>query len=232
LKVGLGYGLWCSRATLYFLRDKLVEAGFEPVWLDLDRDIGLTISDYLDQVERKVIQQKISLVIGHGMAGILCARVCDKHPELIKKMVLLAPAAPRGVFPIRNLYQIREIIFNIWQFLKTLSWPSRKSFERLSFNSHQKLGLDWDYLEMIVPEPNTIVFSLIFTGIFLSYVTCPTYFITGTRDRVMPYAVSYRMLKKHFRSINNTFSLAPGHDHFSILKNEGIARNIIDFLKT
>lgn len=232
MKVGLGYGLWASRASLYFLRDKLIEAGFEPIWLDLNREKDLSLNDYFNQVERIVIKEKISLLIGHSMAGLLCSKVADQHPEIVDKLVLLAPAAPRRIFRIRNWYQILSMILNPFEFIKTWSLPSRRTLERLSFNRHEKLKIDWDYSELIVSEPSRVVNNLIFRSLPLLYVTCPTYFITGTKDRMTPHKITYRMIKKHFRSLDNTFSLAPGHDHFSILKSQEIAKNIIDFLKT
>jgi len=52
-------------------------------------------ADYVDAVERRLMQGAPAMLVGHSMGGIVVAQVASRRPELVTKAVFVAALLPR-----------------------------------------------------------------------------------------------------------------------------------------
>ncbi len=237
MKIGLCYGMWSSQQTLSLLYSKLIEAGYEVVWLrqDIDRRNTRTITDCIKLAYQRVIKHQVTMLAGHSMGGLICMKVVEQmlntcNSGQIKKLLLFTPAAPRGIIPIDNLDQIMGILSSWFDLTKETFCPDIKTAGKVLYNQHSQLGLGWNYNDL-KPDFSSLFKSILVPGVSVSSVRCLALIISGDSDKTVSPRISKSIYQKYFLSGSSELIIAEGHDHMSIVNHQEVVEQGINFLK-
>jgi pimeloyl-ACP methyl ester carboxylesterase len=205
---------------------------------DPDPRLGSTgILDYVKHLEREIGKPHTPILMGHSMGGLLAQILAARG--LAKALVLLAPAPPRGIFPltfsvlrcfIRPLFRYgfwrkhHRISFkkSVYAILHLLPPDDQKAiYEKMVFESGRaaaEIGLWWADRGKA-------------TQVDERMVTCPVMVIAGKKDRITPEKVVRKVAKKydaldHYRVFENNAHWLIGEPGW-----EEIAKYISDWLK-
>lgn len=171
---------------------------------DPDPRLGSTsILDYAENLEREICEPDTPILMGHSMGGLLAQILAARG--LAKALVLLAPAAPRGInaltFSVLRCFMRPLLRFGFWRkhhrisFKKTLYGvlhlmppdDQRAIYEKMVFESGRaaaEIGLWWaDRCKA--------------TQVDERMVTCPVMVIAGKKDRIVPETVVRKVAKKY-----------------------------------
>jgi pimeloyl-ACP methyl ester carboxylesterase len=161
-----------------FFKQRLNEQGVE---VDVPRLDGnnfeaLTITNQLSIIH-ETIGNRPAILFGSSLGGYLAALYAARHPDLVERLVLLAPAFQ---FPTRwrQRYSEKDIA----------RWKSEGSIPVFHYGENKLMRLGYRFIEDTVQyedEPDARQPILIFHG---------------TRDDIVPYIVSETFCVTHPRS--------------------------------
>ncbi len=181
--------------------------------------IGLL--DYAADLEHQIASLDAKpIVMGHSMGGLL-AQILGSR-DLAKALVLLAPAAPEGIFSIRPSV--------LRTFLRVMSkWGFWNKPMRLSFGAAL-----YSTLALMTPEQRRDIYAnMVYESgraaaeigfwffdkrhaarVDASKITCPVLVVGGSRDRITPATVSKKIAQRYPGF--STYMEYPDHAHWVI----------------
>lgn len=209
-------------ATPYFIYDKiaagLIKEGYKVLRYDL---LGRGLSErvkkaytpelfasQLDDITKAIIGNKPFYLFGTSMGGTIVTTYASKHPEKVKKLVLLAPAgmvfdAP-AYMKIARIPVIGELIFSTMG-CKILTKSCAKeiiySGDKVKEDYMEKFAFCTQYKGMALATLSSLRNTILnfeedrkgYDGVRENNI--PTLVIWGTKDQTMPYYQAERMQK-------------------------------------
>lgn len=162
------------------------------------------ILDYVSDLKEIVQNLKtIPILMGHSM-GALLAQILATQVEC-KALVLIAPAAPRGIFSMK-LSVIRTFwsCFNQWSFwLK----PIRPTFKEIAYGAFQLMPYEEQKRmhDQFIFESGKAASEIGFaafdknkaSAVDETRITCPTLILAGSQDRIIPLNTVKKIYKKY-----------------------------------
>lgn len=170
-----------------------------------DSHLGrLSLIDYADALAAQITAAgERPIVIGHSMGGLLAQMLAARG--LARAAVLLAPAAPAGVWAIGP-----SVVRSFWGVLTTWAFwrkPVRQTFEAASYSLLNRLPPDErrQVYGRFGPESGRVVFEI---GLWLldarhaarvdaQKVDCPMLVVGGREDRMTPPWASRRVARRY-----------------------------------
>lgn len=206
---------------------------------DPDPRLGkMSILDYAEFLDREIRQfETLPIVMGHSMGGLLAQILGSRG--LAKALVLLTPAAPRGILSIKP-----SVLRSFWSVLtKWGCWrkPMRQSFDEAVYSMMHLIPEDErrKAYSRFVYESGRAACEIGFwlldwrkaTRVDASQVTCPVLVIAGGKDRITPASVVRKVAEKY--ETVSTYKPFPDHAHWVIGEPgwEDIAQYIEAWLK-
>jgi len=212
------HGMWGSAWYWQNYKNVFEKAGYRCVTTTLryhdmdpkaapDPRLGSTsLLDYAEDLEREVrgLSDK-PIIVGHSMGGLLAQMLGSRG--LAKALVLLTPASPSGIIPIR-LSVIRSFLSVLlrWGFWRR---PMRQTTNEAVYSMLQLLSPSEqrNAYERFVYESGRAFCEIGFWPLDLrgaarvdeSKVTCPMLVIGGAQDRITPVSVVRRVAKKYHK---------------------------------
>lgn len=210
--VVLIHGMWCTGANWDRVRSLLEPRGYtchapslpahEPVPDQPQQVAAVSLRDYLAFMEDYVRAQNFSqppILIGHSMGGLLAQQLAARIQPLA--LVLLTPAAPWGVNPLRwsNIVAFARALLR-WGFWRR---PHKPSAERAALSAFNGIPVDRHprLYEGLVHESGRVLFEAGFwwadwrraTAVDTRAVQCPVYVVSAGEDRLTPTPVVRRV---------------------------------------
>jgi pimeloyl-ACP methyl ester carboxylesterase len=193
--------------------------------------------DYAAAVEAELKQLRTKpILVGHSMGGLLAQMLAARG--LAKAIVLLAPAAPAGIFAVAP-----SVIHSFWSIQTTWAFwrrPVRPTFPEATFSMlhlvpEAERGAIYDRL---VYDSGRVVFEIGYwffdaTGashVNASQVTCPVLVIAGAQDRITPAWAVHQVARKY--GDRATYRAFDDHAHWVIGEPgwEEVAGAVMDWL--
>jgi len=183
--------------------------------------LGFTsLLDYAQDIENQVLKlDQKPIIMGHSMGGLIAQIIGSRGRA--KALVLLAPASPGGINPIKL-----TVIKSFWKFLADLEFwkkPLSLSFETAVYAAFNLLPLEEQkaIYERCGYESGRAAAEIGFwmfdpkgaSKVDESTVTCPVLVISGTEDRMTPPSVVRKVAKKYKGSTYKEFK---NHAHWMI----------------
>ena len=167
--------------------------------------LGTTsLLDYTDDLAKDIRQLDVKpVVMGHSMGGLLAQMLGSRG--LAKALVLLAPASPAGILPLK-LSAMRAFLSAVtqWGFWRK---PMRPTFNEVVYSAlhlmpaeeHQAVYDKFGYESGRAGCEIGLWFfdSKGASRIDESQVTCPVLVIAGAEDRMTPASVVRKVAKKY-----------------------------------
>lgn len=187
-----------------------------------DPRLGSTsLLDYAEDLEREIgrLGDK-PIIVGHSMGGLLAQILGSRG--LAKALVLLTPASPAGIIPIRPSV-VRAFLSAVlhWGFWHR---PMRQTRNEAVYSMLQLLtpGEQQSVYDRFVYESGRAFceigfWPLDFRGaarVDEARITCPTLVIGATQDRITPVSVVRRIAKKYRRVA--AYKEFPNHAHWVV----------------
>ena len=245
------HGMWAGPWCWAGLRSRLEAEGFECIapalpFHDLDAlgepdpRLGRTsLLDYADALAAQIAALgERPIIIGHSMGGLLAQMLAARG--LASALVLLAPAAPAGVWAIGP-----TVLRSFWRILTTWGFwrkPVRQSFDGACYSmlhlvpAHERRQV----YDRFVPESGRAVFEI---GLWMldarhaaridaSKVTCPVLVVAGREDRITP-AWALRRVARSYAAVA-TYREFEHHAHWLVGEPgwEAVAGEVLTWLKT
>ncbi|TGK64655.1 alpha/beta hydrolase [Leptospira wolffii] len=248
MKIVLIHGMWCRAETLSALKDALTQAGHEVFVPTLPFHVpssnpppelgSYRLIDYVSYLTKEIKAKgwEKPVLIGHSMGGWLAQALAAEG--LASRLVLFAPAAPRGIFPlgIAPLYTLLEVPFK-WKFWAKPFQPTFRGanfglLNRIPKEKRRELynSLNW--------ESGRALFELAFwffdpfagNRIDANKVDCPVLVLAGKEDRIIPNRVTKAIARRYS---NSEYEVFPGHAHWLVDEpgKEKIYSVMLDWLK-
>jgi pimeloyl-ACP methyl ester carboxylesterase len=200
--------------------------------------LGTTsLLDYASDIEAEIRKLDTPpVVMGHSMGGLLAQILGGRG--LAQALVLLAPAAPRGIMPLRYTV-IRSVLgqslnFGFWK------KPIRPNFKNTVYSSLHLLSPDRqkEIFGRFVPESGRAAWEIGLapldgkraSEVDESKISCPVLVAAGTEDRLTPASVVKKIADKYRRV--STYREFADHAHWIVGEPgwEEIARFILGWL--
>ena len=179
----------------------------------------LSLLDYADALAAQITTVgERPIVIGHSMGGLLAQMLAAR--SLARAAVLLAPAAPAGVWAIGP-----SVVRSFWGILTTWAFwrkPVRQTFDAATYSLLHRLPPDErrEVYGRFGPESGRVVFEI---GLWLldarhaarvvaEKVECPMLVVGGRQDRMTP-AWALRRVARRYRA---TYREYEHHAHWLI----------------
>ena len=224
-------GYRCTAVTLPF-HDMDPESEPDPL-------LGkMSILDYAAAIEREIRKlETLPIVMGHSMGGLLAQIIGNRG--LAKALVLLTPAAPRGIVSIKpSVLRSFRSVLTTWGFWRK---PVRQTFEEAVYSMMDLMPEDErrQAYSRLVYESGRAAFEIGFwlldtgkaTHVDASRVECPVLVIAGGKDKITPASVVQKVAEKY--GALSTYKMFPDHAHWVIGEPrwEEIARHVEEWLK-
>jgi pimeloyl-ACP methyl ester carboxylesterase len=184
--------------------------------------LGTTsLLDYAADLEKEIRQLGVQpIVMGHSMGGLLAQMLGSRG--LAKALVLLAPASPAGILPLK-LSVMRAFLSAVmqWGFWRK---PMRPTFNEVVYSA----------LHLMPPEEQRLIYAKFGyesgragreIGLWFfdskgaskvdeSQVTCPVLVIAGAEDRMIPASVIRKVARK-YKAVS-TYKEFANHAHWIV----------------
>lgn len=163
-----------------------------------------SLLDYADDLEKEIKALGVKpIIMGHSMGGLLAQILASRG--LAKAVVLLAPAAPSGIFAltpsvIRSFLSI-QMTWGFWR------KSTRQTFNEAAYSMMHLLSEQEqkEAYSKLVYESGRAIFEI---GHWLfdstraskvdeSKVSCPVLIMVGAQDRITPASVVRKIAKKY-----------------------------------
>ncbi len=178
-----------------------------------------SLLDYAAALERQIGQlDEKPVIIGHSMGGLLAQILAARGRA--RKLVLLAPAAPAGIFLLTP-----TVIRCFWRY--ALRWgfwkrPYSEPFQDAVYSTLHLLDprTQRELHAGQVPESGRAIFEIgcwpLYRGpattVDAARITCPVLVVAGTQDRITPASAVRRVAEKYRRV--STYREFPDHAHW------------------
>lgn len=175
------------------------------------------ISEYSDFLYQELAKIKGDyILVGHSMGGLITLKTAA-HPLVNpKKVILLSPAAPWGVFALKP--SVFKTFFSVLMTKNFQEIPISLSFEDISFSMLNKIPEDKRHAiyEKMVWESGKAAFEMGFwvfdshraSHVDPSYLNCPIIVFTGDSDNITPYSVVKKATIKLEKSLRKISSIS------------------------
>jgi putative intracellular protease/amidase/esterase/lipase len=223
----LVHGAWADESSWGFVRNQLaVNANVVVVNLpahgaDNTYGAGVGLKDYVKTVTDAINQQKGKVIlVGHSMAGEIISQVAENIPDKIEKLVYVAAYIPKNGESVIDLSKKDNSskVGAALEFNKDYSLATIKKEV-----VHDNICADClDYMKDILvkyhrAEPtkamnDKAVLTTKFSGV-------PKYYISTTKDEVVPYTLQQQMLKDN-GTFKKVFELPTSHLPFITMPQE------------
>jgi pimeloyl-ACP methyl ester carboxylesterase len=198
-----------------------------------------SLLDYADALAAQIATLgERPVVIGHSMGGLLAQMLAARG--LASALVLLAPAAPAGVWAIGpSVLRAFWSIQTTWGFWRK---PVRQTFAEASESMLHLLPADERrrVYERFVPESGRAVFEIgwwLVDGrhaarVDASKVTCPVLVVAGREDRMTPAWALRRVARRY--GATATYRELEHHAHWLVGEPgwEGVADEVLAWLRS
>ena len=200
--------------------------------------LGTTsLLDYVHDLETEIRKlNTLPIIMGHSMGGLLTQILGSRG--LAQALVLLAPAAPKGIMALRYTV-IRSVLSELttYGFWKK---PIQPVFKNTAYSSLHLLHPDQqkEVFSRFGYESGRAAWEIAFgfldkngaSAVDESKITCPVLVIAGTEDRLTPASVVKKVAAKY--SAVSTYKEFEGHAHWIVGEPgwEDIAQYIHDWL--
>lgn len=152
------------------------------------------IKEYAQWVAKKIKKNNLNsiVLVGHSFGGKIAAQVAIDHPELVKKLILVA--APLLYMPPLKI-RLKIVLHKVGKRL----FPKKRSITK---NMEYKEAIEKGLGEVFKKSVNYDMTKQ------LPEIKCPTLIIWGSKDKTAPIAIGQKMhsLIKHsrFEEIQNS----------------------------
>jgi len=200
-------------------------------------NLGVTsLLDYAEDLEKEIKKlPSRPILMGHSMGGLLSQMLAARG--LAKAIVLLTPAAPRGILALRP-----SVIKSFWSaMIRWAFWkkPMRQTFDEAVYSMLHLLPPEEQKsaYQKFVYESGRAAFEI---GLWIldrkkaamvdeTKVTCPVLVISGKEDRITPAPVVKNVAKKY----GATYKEFENHAHWVVSEPgwQDITSFIFDWLK-
>lgn len=209
------HGMWCTGANFARVIEGLKPRGHACHAPTLPaHEVGAahpevgnkSLAEYLSFLEDDVRRQNFSqapILLGHSMGGLLAQQLAARLQAFA--LVLLAPAAPAGIFGIRvsNLVSFAPTLLR-WGWWRRPQKPGfahavRRAFNGVPAERHRSL------YDGLVEESGRAVFEIGFwpldrsraSRVDAAAVRCPVYVVSCGADRLTPAAVVRKVAARY-----------------------------------
>ena len=181
-------------------------------------DVG-SIEDYVEDV-RKVAefvykQHNVPMVfMGHSMGGLVTQKFTAMFPELVKGIVLLTSAPPKGISVLTPLV-IRKMIKHMPSivFNRYLYFTKNDCFSLIlnNFDKNDPEAESAAIKIMRTPESGKAARELAFSLIPVDErkINCPILVVSGVLDKIVPISTQLKIKEKY--SFSDYFQFERGH---------------------
>lgn len=224
------HGFVSSQSYWKRLIPYLQKAGYKVVTIDLlgfgsSRDIPTnhyTYEAHLDHIEKCLKDANVQapfILAGHSMGALLSARYATKHPQFIRKLVLLHPPIySSGKQARHTLYSSGKLYkFLLTSRYRKLGWGLLK-FLPAGIANHRGKGREGSLENVIMMEENLYL---------LANPVVKTLLIVGEKDR----QIYLENLNTMQLSKNVTVDVIDADHHSPRNKTEMISKKILAFIK-
>jgi pimeloyl-ACP methyl ester carboxylesterase len=188
-----GFASSAASRKARFFSDKLHERGIRLECLDLAPDFeNLTISGQLAVLDKAARGEQVAL-IGSSLGGYLAALYAAKHPDSVKRLVLLAPAF--------EFYQLWEKELGP---VKLREWREKRTMPVYHFGQGRQASVGFQLMEDAVRYPGFPDFRQ------------PCLLLHGLGDEAVPFESSARFVAKHLDHAQ-LIPLDSGHELTDVL---------------
>jgi len=205
-----------------------------------DPRLGTTsLLDYAADLEGEIRElDRAPIIMGHSMGGLLAQILASRG--LAKALVLLTPASPAGIIPVR-LSVLRSFLSVAlrWGFWRR---PLRQTRNAAIYSTLQLLAPteQQHVYDRFVCESGRAFFEMGFwpldsrgaARVDETKISCPTLVIGAAQDRITPASVVRRVAKK-YRHVA-TYKEFPNHAHWVVGEPQWqeIAEFVLQWLRT
>lgn len=243
------HGMWGGAWYWQNYRNVFEQAGYRCITTTLrfhdvdpraapDPQLGTTsLLDYADDLEQEIRQLGVRpILVGHSMGGLLAQILGSRG--LAKALVLLTPASPAGIIPIR-FSVVRSFVSVLlrWGFWKR---PMRQTVNEAVYSMLHLLppAEQRRVCERLVYESGRAFSEIAYWPIDPNKaarvnernVTCPVLVIGAAQDRITPASVVRRVAKKYQHVA--TYKEYPDHAHWVVGEPgwEDVAGHVLQWL--
>lgn len=226
----LVHGAWADESSWGFIRNQLaVHANVVVINLpahgaDNTYGAGIGLNDYVKTVTAAINQQKGKVIlVGHSMAGAIISQVAENIPNKIEKLIYVAAYVPKNGESVIELSKKDNTskVGPALEFNKDYSLATiRKEIV------HDNICADCpDYMKDILVKYHRAepVKALNDKAVLrANFAAIPKYYISTTKDEVVPYSLQQRMIKAN-GTFKKTFELPTSHLPFVTMPQEFIS---------
>ncbi len=225
------HGMWCNHEAWYYFQPAFEAAGFRTHapslrYHDMEpgavppRALGATsLSGYISDLTAFIesLHEK-PVLVGHSMGGLLAQILASRG--LAKAAILLAPAAPAGIFAIRpGVIRIFAPVMLKWGFWRKPVFPAYKAVRYGILNEVPEDEARLLYA-LMVPESGRAICEIAFWPLDpqkaaaapVEKVNCPLLVIAGAKDRITPVAICRKVARRYGDLVR--YEELPGHAHW------------------
>jgi pimeloyl-ACP methyl ester carboxylesterase len=217
-------GFFAGRGYICYALNLRGHHGSKPV-----PDIGrVPFHDYVADARGVAAAVGSPILIGHSMGGLLVQKLAEvADPPAV---VLLTPAAPRGIFPLCTLELLRLSLKHALEMLRSRPIrPSLEEAEALLFGRIPPADRRHAY-EQLVPESGRMTFDIAVKGVPVNAARArsPMLVVAAREDRITPA----KMVRKIARKYGARLRVYEGHAHMVTLEPgwESIAGDVAAWL--
>lgn len=196
-----------------------------------------SLLDYASALERELRRLDAEpILMGHSMGGLLAQMLAARG--LARSLVLLAPAAPAGVWAvtptvIRSFWSIQTS----WGFWRS---PVRLGFRDAVYSMLHRLpeAQQVAAYDRFVPESGRVLFEIGYwpldraraSRVDSTRVACPVLVVAGNADRIVPATVVWRVARK-YRSVASFMGFV-NHGHWLLAEPgwDEVAEHVANWL--
>lgn len=228
---GTNAGPW----TMKNFSDCFVQEGFDchsPAYRDHDappsdetsgRLVGLSISDYVDDIERyvKTLDTK-PILVGHSLGGVVAQKLAAKG--LAKAIVLLNGSVNWGILPTTDEERaLGKMFMSAGAFWEETLLPDFETMVKFGLNELDSAD-QRAVFDRLGPESGRVMFELFFwifdenqtTRIDYQAIDCPVLMISGSEDLAIPPSTARKIAASYERKVD--FHEAQGYGHYLTLE--------------
>ena len=207
-------GFWSDGQTVMDVVCRFLAAGFAVEVMTFRKTPASTMTDFIRQTAAVVQSDHIRFLFGHSAGGLICAKVAELLPEVVKCLLLWAPAMPRGIMPIRNQHQLMALIRTAPALFGDWFRPGFQTASATLFNAYSQSDQQFGYSRLTM-EPVRAFKSVFVPGVAIRQVTQPAFLAVGTEDLTTPPEAVIRFSRRFPRCQQVRY--VPNADHMGIL---------------
>ncbi|MCH5151371.1 MAG: alpha/beta hydrolase [Clostridiales bacterium] len=165
---------------------------------------GWTVVDYAEQLVEFLQEQQLSnvTIVGHSFGCRVALVLAANHPELVNRMLLVAPAGLRR--------------FSLSRWWKVTKYKLSKFFAKLRGIAVKAKYASEDYANCSPAMRNTFVKVINQDlSLYAKRVACPVLIVNGREDTATPLSHAKRM----HRLIQHSSLVEIDGDHFALFRN-------------